>query len=743
MNEELKIVITAAIDGLQKALKTASEEVEKFEKDTKSTGKAVADALNSVGKTAGTALKAVGVAAAGVATALLAVAESTKEYRAEQTKLQTSFEAAGASAEQATATYTGLYRVLGDSGKATEASAHLAQLTVNQQDLAEWATICQGVYATFGDSLPIEGLTEAANETAKTGELTGVLVDALNWAKISNEEFAGTLSGNKSAQDAFNAALSEGLNREDAFKAALQACTTEAEREALMRETLNSLYNDAAIAYEENAASLLQANEAQSSLDASMASLGETMEPIMTALKEFAANVLTQLAPYLQEFADKYLPAIAEALGEVAPKIGETIGWIADNWELVSTIGTILLAIVAALAALSAGLTAYNAIMAITTAVSMPVIGIVAAIVAGIALLVAGIVLAVKHWDDITAAVKKFADNVAQFFTGLWDNITGWISGVGESISGWWSDTKAGFSEWFGNVKEGWNNFWSSVGDKISDGVQAAKDKFQTMKESVSEKVSEIKEKVSTKFAEIKETISEKAALATDIVKSKLNNMKAAYESNGGGIKGVVAATMEGIKGYYSAGYEFIDKLTGGKLSGLVSTFKTKLDGIKDAVANGLNKVKTKFSDILESVKTIVSNAVQKLKNLFNFEWSLPKIKLPHFTVSGELDLFALPPKIPSIDIEWYAKGGVFDKPTLFGHGNQLGGLGEAGAEAIVPLENNLEWLDKLANMLSDRLGNNNTPIVLQVDGKTFARTSINSINQLTAQTGKLDLVLA
>ena len=117
-------------------------------------------------------------------------------------------------------------------------------------------------------------------------------------------------------------------------------------------------------------------------------------------------------------------------------------------------------------------------------------------------------------------------------------------------------------------------------------------------------------------------------------------------------------------------------------------------------------------------------------------------MKVPKFAITpsgwqiGDL----LQGVIPKLGITWNARGGVFDKPALFNYGNSLQGLGENGAEAVVPLENNLEWLDKLATMLSQRMGS--TPIVLQVDGKTFAKTSINTINQLTRQSGKLGLVI-
>ena len=166
-------------------------------------------------------LKIPPIAAAGAA--FFGLAEETREARENMGKLETSFTTAGHSAEDAKNTYTELYGVLGDDGQATEAAAHLAKLTTNEKELSDWTNICTGVYATFGDSLPIEGLTEAANETAKTGSITGNLADALNWAGVS----------------------------EDDFQASLDACTSEQERQALITSTLNGLYSEAADKYRE------------------------------------------------------------------------------------------------------------------------------------------------------------------------------------------------------------------------------------------------------------------------------------------------------------------------------------------------------------------------------------------------------------------------------------------------------------------------------------------------------------
>jgi hypothetical protein len=135
-----------------------------------------------------------------------------------------------------------------------------------------------------------------------------------------------------------------------------------------------------------------------------------------------------------------------------------------------------------------------------------------------------------------------------------------------------------------------------------------------------------------------------------------------------------------------------------------------------------------------------VESAIEKMKGFFNFSWSLPKPSFPTFSVSGGKAPWGFMGQgsLPKISIHWNALGGVFDKPTVFGYGGSLQGIGEAGAEAVVPLEKNTEWLDKIADKLAAKQGA--TPVVLMVDGKVFAETSINSINAYTRQTGKLAL---
>ena len=173
------------------------------------------------------------------------------------------------------------------------------------------------------------------------------------------------------------------------------------------------------------------------------------------------------------------------------------------------------------------------------------------------------------------------------------------------------------------------------------------------------------------------------AASAT--VKEKLNNIKNAYKANGGGIKGIAAASFEAIKGLYTTGFTFIDKLTGGKLTAIKDKFMEGMNAAGNAVKGALDGIKNWFSEKLTAVADFVKGIIDKIKGFFGIDIPTPKIKLPHFSISGEFSI--APPSVPSLSIDWYAKGGVMTKPTIFGaSGGKLLGGGEAGDEAILPL---------------------------------------------------------
>lgn len=225
--------------------------------------------------------------------------EATEEYREAMGKLNTAFESAGFSVETAKQAYTEFYKILGDTDTATEASQLLASLAQNEEDIAKWTDIAAGVYGTFGDALPIEGLIEAANETAKTGEVTGVLADALNWVGMSEDEFNERLS----------------------------TMNTEGERARFIMGGLSAAYSDAADAFYENNEVLIETRENQAKLDEVQAELGESV-----------ANLKSQ-------FFDLFGPLLVGAIQSVTgiiwgvqiavDAIGKALEWLGEKVQAV------------------------------------------------------------------------------------------------------------------------------------------------------------------------------------------------------------------------------------------------------------------------------------------------------------------------------------------------------------------------------------------------------------------------
>lgn len=305
MNEELKIVIKAITDSANKAIKEVSGEINNLSKTAKTTSGKIGAVFKGVAKGAAVAVGAI----TAIGAALVLVGKNSIQFQKEQARLNAAFEAAGASAQQAGKTYDELYRFLGDTGKASEAAAHLAKITTNQKELAEWTKISQGIYATFGESLPIESLTEAANETIRVGQVTGTMADALNWAGVSEDEF--------------NAKLAQTL--------------TLAEREALVRNTLNGLYSEAANIYERNNKALLDYNQSQANMDRAMASAGSAITPLLTALNNLGAAFFTALKPAL----DAIIPPIAAFVNWIAKAIQSVLSFFGALTGKSSTIKTI------------------------------------------------------------------------------------------------------------------------------------------------------------------------------------------------------------------------------------------------------------------------------------------------------------------------------------------------------------------------------------------------------------------
>lgn len=278
-------------------------------KKAEKTGNRIQAAFKNIGAAFIKIAKPIVAGATAIATAFTATVETTRDYRTAMAKLDTAFLANGHSAETAKETYKALQKVLGETGQAVEAANHLAVMCDSQEDLSKWTEICTGVFATFGDSLPIEGLTEAANETSKVGQVTGSLADALNWAGISEED----------------------------FNLKLQACRTEQERQDLIMNTLYWTYQKASEQYKETGASVLEANAAQEKLNEAMAKLGEIGEPILTAVKGWIADMVLAAVPHIESIVTAFSNLSETWKNEVWPMFQEDLkakfGIELPDWE--------------------------------------------------------------------------------------------------------------------------------------------------------------------------------------------------------------------------------------------------------------------------------------------------------------------------------------------------------------------------------------------------------------------------
>lgn len=300
---DAKSAIDALEDTTDKAEETA-ESVESVGNESEKAGKTTTDSLLPIPSKfmkVATAAGAIVTSIVAVGKAMIQIANDTREYRVEMAKLESAFTAAGHTSETATKVYRELQAVLGETDQAVEASNHLAKLCSTEEELSALTNACIGAYATFGDSLPIEGLTEAANETAKTGVLTGQLADALNWAGFHEDEF--------------NAKLAE--------------CNSESERAALITETMVDLYGEVGEKYKENNKDILSSVAAQEKLNAAQARFGKAFEPLAAAWYEFLASVMNFSADAIEaainptKAMSDVLAGTQETAAEAAEKVAE------------------------------------------------------------------------------------------------------------------------------------------------------------------------------------------------------------------------------------------------------------------------------------------------------------------------------------------------------------------------------------------------------------------------------------
>lgn len=273
-------------------------------------------------------------------------------------------------------------------------------------------------------------------------------------------------------------------------------------------------------------------------------------------------------------------------------------------------------------------------------------------------------------------------DTVVEFAKTAWQGLCDFISGICQSIGEFFSGLWTKLQEIFEPIGQ-----W--LGDKFKQGWDAISNTF-----------SKLGSWFGDRWNESKDALAEANTWLGDKFKSGRGKVNSAFEKVG-------------------------------------SWFGDRWKDMQDALKEIPNWFKNLFNDAMDNAKNIVKSGIDKLKSFFNFDWSLPKIKLPHFNISGSFSL--MPPRIPSFSVDWYARGGVFNSPSIIG-------VGEAGQEAVMPLERNTGWISILAQKLAERIPANNVPtgyslpagdIVIQIAGHEFGRVAIQEINKEHERAGQ------
>lgn len=398
--ELFKLLGTIAIDNEQ-----ANAAIDDTAAKAEGANERASSAFAGIGAAAlkiGAAVLTTGAALGG---AWIAAIENTREYRTHMGMLDAAFQTAGHSSAAAKNTYSELNAVLGDSGQTTEAAQHLALLADNEQELSAWTDVCTGVFATFGEALPIEGLTEAANETAKTGILTGGLTDALNWAGVSETE----------------------------FQAKLDACSGEQERQNLILDTLSGTYAKASEQYKTTNKDVLDANRANEKLTAAFAELGAVGEPILTAIKNKVSEFVTAAVPKIES---------------LIKKVKDMRKWIKENQNTVDAWAAVIIGAGVAIsafllvmkwsaimgAATKAVKACRAAIVLFNAALRANPIGLVVSLLAG---LVAAFVYLWNNnksfrtfWIELWNKIKSACGSAVSWIKGKFNDFRGVVSGV-------------------------------------------------------------------------------------------------------------------------------------------------------------------------------------------------------------------------------------------------------------------------------------------------------------------------
>lgn len=645
LKEEAKSFGTVA----KQQFKAAGEAVQEVGKNISEAGSKITDFGSSMTKNVTAPIAAVGAASlaafnevdAGLDT-IIQKTGATGEAADEMgqilenlaTSLPTDFETAG----NAIGEVNTRFGVTGE--KLEELSAlYIKFADINGTDVTTAVDSTQKALAAFG--LGAENAEHLLDMMNATGQRTGVSVDSLAAGLVTNSaafselglnifqatEFMGDLEVSGADSSAVLGGLSKALKNATAEGKPLDEALAELQSSIVNgtdgMDGLTASYElfgkSGAQIYEAVKNGTLDFQNLGKQADISAGSVADTFEATLDPIDKWKTT-LNELKVVGAEVGG----TLGDILAPMIEKVGDFIKQLKEKWDSLSP-ATQEAIEKAVLIAAAVG----PVIAAIGGLVSMigNIISIGGALISGIGMLASpvGIVIA--------AIAALVAIGVALYQN--WDEICAWAEQVKE------------------RVVEAWNNMKQKVNEAVENVKKNVTEKWNAVKTAVTGAVSNVKNAVSTAFNAVKTTVSTAMEGAKSTVTSAWANMKQSFSDAGGGIKGIVEGLKSGITTLWTGMFSTLDTLTNGKLSSIYNWFTQKFN----------------------AVKTFLTGIVNSIKGIFNFEWSLPKLKLPHFTWTWE-DIGGIV-KYPKISVQWYKK--AYDQPYLFTQPTVLQGFGDGG----------------------------------------------------------------